>query len=210
MTCRYVPFHQSRCHRCRDVTPRGGDARVPPRTPHFRRSEPIYESREGPWGSPGAPLGLPDQLVWFMRLTTRLRAELGCWPIAAVRVRGCGAPRRQLGCRPRPVRRTCSGSRALTESTLSCRRGEGGRFRIRYRHSWPMPRMRPIIVRLLGCWTRLSGGGPASGEARHAQVSVSRYTGLGGAPGPALAGSCGREASRCMDLATICRGSVDR
>jgi hypothetical protein len=52
MTCRYVPCHHSRCHRCRDVTPRGGDARVPPRTPHFRRSEPIYESRERLWGSP--------------------------------------------------------------------------------------------------------------------------------------------------------------
>jgi hypothetical protein len=55
MTCRYVPCSQSRCHRCRDVTPRGGDARVPPRTPHFRRSEPMFESREGLWGSPGAP-----------------------------------------------------------------------------------------------------------------------------------------------------------
>src|ERR1035437_4315620 len=55
MTSRYVPCHHSRCHRCRDVTPRGGDARVPPRTPHFRRSEPISESREGPWGSTAAP-----------------------------------------------------------------------------------------------------------------------------------------------------------
>src|ERR1035437_4229255 len=55
MTCRYVPCHHSMCHRCREVTPRGGDARVPPRTPHFRRSEPIYESREGLWGSTVAP-----------------------------------------------------------------------------------------------------------------------------------------------------------
>jgi hypothetical protein len=51
-TSRYVPCHQSRCHRCRDVTPRGGDARAPPRTPHLCRSEPMYKSREGPWGSP--------------------------------------------------------------------------------------------------------------------------------------------------------------
>jgi hypothetical protein len=65
MTSRYVPCHHSRCHRCRDVTPRGGDARVPPRTPHFRRSEPISESREGLWGS------TTYQPLWFMRLVTR-------------------------------------------------------------------------------------------------------------------------------------------
>jgi hypothetical protein len=113
-------------HRCRDVTPREGNARAP-LGHRISAGQSLYLSPET---DSGAPLGLPDQLLWFMRLTPRLRAKLDCWRKAAVRVRGCGALRRQLACRPRRVRRTCSGSRALTESTLACRRGEGGRLRI--------------------------------------------------------------------------------
>jgi hypothetical protein len=104
MTSRYVPCHHSRCHRCRDVAPGGGNARVPARTPHFRRSEPMNESGVGLWGS------RPAVVVHEVDDEVAGRVGLDCWRTAAVRVRGCGALRRQLACRPHRVRRTCSGS----------------------------------------------------------------------------------------------------
>jgi hypothetical protein len=43
-----------------------------------------------PEEDPGAPLWLPDQPLWFMRLTTRLRAKLDCWPQQRCASEGAG------------------------------------------------------------------------------------------------------------------------
>jgi hypothetical protein len=104
-TSRHNPCRQSRCHRCRDVTPGGGNARVPPRTPRFRRSEPMNESGVGLWGSRPAVVvhEVDDEVAGRVGLGWAgllAKGSGGCWS-ATGGTPGSWMPPEPMGCWPR-------------------------------------------------------------------------------------------------------------